>query len=108
MPGMVDPHCHMAMTLFRGLGEDVDDRLYPLRAAAGTQVRHPARWCASARTLAALELIEGGVTTVADMYYFETEVGRVVDAAGLRGVVGQTIADFDPPDHHDHRRRLRA
>ncbi|MGQ3038779.1 MAG: amidohydrolase family protein, partial [Neoaquamicrobium sediminum] len=28
MPGMVNPHCHMAMTLFRGLGEDVDDRLY--------------------------------------------------------------------------------
>ena len=53
----------------------------------------------SARELAALELIEAGVTTVADMYYFETEVGRVVDEAGFRGVVGQTIADFDPPDH---------
>ncbi|MDP3899058.1 MAG: amidohydrolase family protein, partial [Mesorhizobium sp.] len=49
--------------------------------------------------LAALELIEGGVTTVADMYYFETEVGRVVAESGLRGVVGQTIADFNPPDH---------
>jgi 5-methylthioadenosine/S-adenosylhomocysteine deaminase len=49
--------------------------------------------------LAALELIESGVTTVADMYYFETEVGRVVDQAGMRSVVGQTIADFDPPDH---------
>jgi cytosine/adenosine deaminase-related metal-dependent hydrolase len=44
-------------------------------------------------------LIQGGVTTVADMYYFETEVGWVVDEAGLRGVVGQTLADFQPPDH---------
>ena len=44
-------------------------------------------------TLAALEMIRGGVTTVADMYYFETEVGRIIDAAGMRGVVGQTIAD---------------
>src|SRR5690606_29025854 len=39
------------------------------------------------------------VTTVADMYYYETEVGRVVDKAGFRVVAGQTIADFDPPDH---------
>ena len=33
------------------------------------------------------------------MYYFDTEVAAVLDAAGLRAVVGQTPADFDPPDH---------
>ena len=49
--------------------------------------------------LGALESIEAGVTTVADMYYYETEVGRALDQAGLRGVVGQTLATFDPPDH---------
>ncbi len=37
-------------------------------------------------------MIMGGVTTVADMYYFEREVGRVIDEAGMRGVVGQTLA----------------
>ncbi|MEI5677245.1 MULTISPECIES: amidohydrolase family protein [unclassified Mesorhizobium] len=99
MPGMVNPHCHMAMSLFRGLGEDVDDRLYryilPLERKF---VRPEAVRVGTA--LAALELIEGGVTTVADMYYFETEVGRVVDKAGIRGVLGQTLADFDPPDHN--------
>ncbi|ODT05727.1 MAG: amidohydrolase [Mesorhizobium sp. SCN 65-20] len=98
MPGMVNPHCHMAMTLFRGLGEDVDDRLYryilPLERKF---VRPEAVRAGSA--LAALELIEGGVTSVADMYYFETEVARIVAQAGIRGVLGQTIADFDPPDH---------
>jgi cytosine/adenosine deaminase-related metal-dependent hydrolase len=51
--------------------------------------------------LACLELIGGGVTTVADMYYFEAEVGQSLDRAGLRGVVGQTLADFDPPDHRN-------
>jgi cytosine/adenosine deaminase-related metal-dependent hydrolase len=35
------------------------------------------------------------------MYYFEAEVGRVLAAAGLRGLVGQTLADFSPPDHKD-------
>ena len=100
MPGMVNPHCHMAMTLFRGLGEDVDDRLYryvlPLERTFVTR-----EMVRAGTALAALELIQAGVTTVADMYYFETEVGRVVDRAGMRGVVGQTIADFDPPDHKD-------
>jgi 5-methylthioadenosine/S-adenosylhomocysteine deaminase len=98
MPGMVNPHCHMAMSLFRGLGEDVDDRLFryilPIERKFVT-----AEMVRTGSTMAALELIQGGVTTVADMYYFETEVGRVVDGAGLRGVVGQTLADFDPPDH---------
>lgn len=98
MPGMVNPHCHMAMTLFRGLGEDVDDRLYRYILPLERKFVQPEAVRAGT-ALAALEMIEGGVTTVADMYYFETEVARVVDAAGIRGVLGQTIADFDPPDH---------
>lgn len=98
MPGMVNSHCHMAMSLFRGLGEDVDDRLYRYVLPIERKFVTP-QMVRSGSLLAALELIEGGVTTVADMYYFETEVGRVVDESGMRGVVGQTIADFDPPDH---------
>lgn len=100
MPGMVNPHAHLPMTLFRGLGEDVDDRLYryvlPLerRFVTPSMVR-------IGTDLATLELVAGGVTTVADMYYFEAEVGRSLDRAGLRGVVGQTLADFNPPDHRD-------
>ena len=98
MPGMVNPHCHMAMTLFRGLGEDVDDRLFRYVLPMERKFVTP-QMVRVGTALAALELIESGVTTVADMYYYETEVGRVVDQAGIRGVVGQTIADFDPPDH---------
>lgn len=100
LPGMVNSHCHMTMTLFRGLGEDVDDRLF-------RYVLPLERQCITPRTvrigadLAALEMIRGGVTTVADMYYFEQEVGRAVDRSGMRGVVGQTLADFSPPDAKD-------
>ncbi|MCR6633679.1 amidohydrolase [Devosia sp.] len=98
MPGMVNAHCHMGMSVFRGLGEDVDDRLYryilPLerKFVSAEMVR-------VGSAMSALEMIQGGVTTVADMYYFETEVGDVCDKAGLRAIVGQTLADFDPPDH---------
>ncbi|WP_116134168.1 amidohydrolase family protein [Tropicimonas sp. IMCC34043] len=98
MPGMVNPHCHMPMTLFRGLAEDVDDRLFryilPLERALVT-----AEVVEIGARLAALEMIRGGVTTVADMYYFEDRIGAVLDASGLRGVVGQTLADFAAPDH---------
>ncbi len=99
MPGMVNPHCHMPMALFRGLAEDVDNRLFryilPLERALVT-----AEVVEIGARLAALEMIRGGVTTVADMYYFEDRIGAVLDHAGLRGVVGQTLANFAAPDHN--------
>ncbi|SDW45883.1 amidohydrolase family protein [Roseicitreum antarcticum] len=98
MPGMVNPHCHLAMTLFRGLGEDVDDRLFRYVLPMERKFVSPAM-VRVGTALAALESIEAGVTTVADMYYYEAEVGRVLDRAGMRGIVGQTLADFNPPDH---------
>ena len=48
--------------------------------------------------LAALEMIEGGTTTFADMYYFEDAVAREAKAAGLRGVLGESVIDFPSPD----------
>ncbi|MCO5160428.1 MAG: amidohydrolase [Mesorhizobium sp.] len=98
MPGMVNPHCHIAMTLFRGLGEDVDDRLYRYVLPMERKFVTP-EMVRAGTALGVYEMISSGVTAVADMYYFETEVGRVIDQAGMRGVVGQTIADFNPPDH---------
>lgn len=98
MPGMVNPHCHIAMTLFRGLGEDVDDRLYRYVLPMERKFVTP-DMVRAGTALGVYEMISSGVTAVADMYYFEAEVGRVIDRAGMRGVVGQTIADFNPPDH---------
>lgn len=97
MPGMVNTHCHMAMSLFRGLGDDEPDRLkryiFPLekRFVSPEMVR-------IGTLLAGIELAEGGVSTVADMYYFEDQVGRALETLGLRGVVGQSIVDFAAPD----------
>lgn len=97
MPGMVNPHGHLPMTLFRGLGEEVDDRLFryilPLERLCVTEevVRIGTR-------LALLESIRGGVTTVTDMYYFEDAIAEELAASGLRGLVGQTVATFPAPD----------
>lgn len=98
MPGMVNTHCHMAMSLFRGLGEDVDDRLFRYMLPLERKFVSP-QMVRAGSTLSALEMIMGGVTCVADMYYHETEVADVIATSGMRGVVGQTLADFDPPDH---------
>lgn len=100
MPGMVNTHCHMPMTLFRGLAEDKNDRLFRYILPMERKFVSPEMVRIGARA-AALEMIAGGVTTVADMYYFETEIGHVIDRAGMRGVVGQTIADFAAPDAAD-------
>src|SRR3712207_7088396 len=75
MPGMVNPHAHLAMTLFRGLGEDVDDRLFRYVLPMERKFVTP-EMVRVGTLLGALESIEAGVTTIADMYYYETEVGR--------------------------------
>ncbi|MDA3947813.1 MAG: amidohydrolase family protein, partial [Spirochaeta sp.] len=97
MPGMVNAHTHLAMALFRSLADDRADRLrnvlFPLESRAVTPylVYHATRH-------ALLELIEGGVTTFADMYYFEEESARATREFGLRGVLGETIVNFPAPD----------
>ncbi len=81
------------MTVFRSLGDDVPDRLhryiFPLenKLVSRDMVRTGAN-------LANIEMIKGGVTTYADMYYFEDEVAKTVDKAGLRAVLGETIINF--------------
>ena len=49
--------------------------------------------------LSLLEMLRGGTTTYADMYYFEDAVARVTKEAGMRGVLGETIIDFPAPDN---------
>ena len=97
LPGMVNTHTHASMTVFRGLGDDVPDRLrrfiFPLeKHFIDREVVH---WGA---LHGIVEMIEGGVTTFADMYYFEEEVARAARLAGMRGVLGQTIVNFPAPD----------
>lgn len=97
MPGLINTHTHGSMTVFRSLGDDVPDRLhryiFPLENKLVS--RDMARTGAN---LANIEMIKGGVTTYADMYYFEDEVAKTVDKAGLRAVLGETIINFPVAD----------
>ncbi len=100
LPGFINGHTHVPMTLFRGLHDDVtlNDWLYKyiFPAEAKNVNESFVRW---GTRLAAAEQIRSGVTTFADMYYFEDAVAEETKAAGLRGVLGETFIDFPAPDN---------
>ncbi len=97
LPGMINTHTHASMTVFRGLGDDVPDRLrrfiFPLEKALVN--RELVYW---GGLHGMIEMIEGGVTTFANMYYFEEEVARAAKELGMRAILGQTIINFPAPD----------
>src|SRR6267142_941694 len=99
MPGLVNTHTHAPMVLFRGLADDLalDEWLTKYVFPAEAKTVSPEFVRAGTR-LAALEMIESGTTTFADMYYFEEEIAKETRAAGLRGVLGETIIQFPAPD----------
>src|SRR5579864_2096406 len=100
LPGFINGHTHVPMTLFRGLHDDVtlNDWLYKyiFPAEAKNVNEEFVRW---GTRLAAAEQIRSGVTTFADMYYFEDAVAEETKAAGMRGVLGETFIDFPSPDN---------
>ena len=99
IPGLINAHTHAPMVLYRGLADDLrlqewlEKYIFP--AEAKTVSREMVR---AGTRLAALEMIQSGTTVYADMYYFEEEIARTTKAAGMRGVLGQTIIQFPVPD----------
>ena len=100
IPGLINGHTHIPMTLMRGLKDDVvlDDWLHKFifPAEARNVTQDFVRWGAR---LGLAEMIRSGTTTFADMYYFEDTVADETRAAGLRGVLGETWIDFPAPDN---------
>src|SRR3954469_7057187 len=99
MPGLVNTHTHAPMTLFRGLADDLalmdwlNDYIFPAEAKMVSP-----EFVRAGTRLAALEMIQSGTTTYADMYYFEEEIAKETRTAGLRGVLGQTVIQFPVAD----------
>ncbi|WP_136513623.1 amidohydrolase [Geomonas edaphica] len=99
MPGLVNTHTHAAMTLFRGLADDLPldtwltKHIWPAEAKFIT--------AASVRTganLALAEMIRSGTTTFSDMYFFADELAQAAKKAGVRAVVAEAVLDFPTPD----------
>jgi 5-methylthioadenosine/S-adenosylhomocysteine deaminase len=99
MPGLINAHTHMSMSLFRGLADDLslDDWLNKYIFPAEHRYVN-ADFVTWSTRLSLVEMLRGGTTTVADMYYFEEEVAEATKAAGMRGVLGETLIGFPSPD----------
>src|SRR5437762_551176 len=100
MPGLINGHTHVPMTLFRGIADDLDLQewltkyIFPAEAKNVTEdfVRVGTR-------LGLAEMIRSGTTTYCDMYYFEDAIADETFKAGMRGVLGETVIDFPVADN---------
>ena len=99
LPGLINTHTHAPMVLYRGLADDLalsewlEKYIFPAEARTVSP-----EFVRAGTRLAALEMIQSGTTTYADMYYFEEEIAKETKAAGLRGVLGQTVIRFPVAD----------
>ncbi|MDK1118786.1 MAG: amidohydrolase family protein [Anaerolineae bacterium] len=99
MPGFVNAHTHVPMTLLRGLADDLrlDVWLMGYMMPVEREFVSP-EFVQLGTSLGCAEFIRSGVTTFCDMYYFEEHVAKATAEAGLRAVCSQTVLKFPSPD----------
>ncbi|HST52074.1 MAG TPA: amidohydrolase [Pyrinomonadaceae bacterium] len=100
IPGLINGHTHVPMTLFRGIADDLDlnewltKYIFPAEAKNVTE-----DFVRTGTQLGLAEMIRGGTTTYCDMYYFEDAIADETQRAGVRGLLGETVIDFPVPDN---------
>ena len=99
MPGLVNAHTHVPMTLLRGIADDLrldvwlQGYIWPVEREFASR-----EFVNLGTSIACAELIRSGVTTFNDMYFYEDEVAKATAQAGMRAVCGQSILKFPTPD----------
>jgi 5-methylthioadenosine/S-adenosylhomocysteine deaminase len=99
LPGLVNAHTHAAMSLFRGLADDLPlmewltNYIFPVESRMDTDFVY------TGTLLACAEMIMSGTTTFCDMYLFEDQVARAAQQAGMRCLVGEVLYDFPSPNY---------
>ncbi|HEX7957623.1 MAG TPA: amidohydrolase, partial [Pyrinomonadaceae bacterium] len=100
IPGLVNGHTHVPMSLFRGIADDLDlnewltKYIFPAEAKNVTE-----EFVRVGTQLGLAEMIRGGTTTYCDMYYFEDAIAEETERAGVRALLGETVIDFPVPDN---------
>ena len=102
MPGLINGHTHAAMTLLRGVADDLSlmDWLNNYIFPAEVEFVDP-EFVRVGTELACWEMIRGGTTTFVDMYYFPDTIANVVDKCGMRALISATVIDQRSPDAED-------
>ncbi|MFM8440952.1 MAG: amidohydrolase family protein, partial [Acidobacteriota bacterium] len=100
IPGLVNTHTHIPMTLFRGLADDLDLQDWLTKHIFPAEAKYVNEEMVRVGTrLGLAELVRGGTTTFNDMYYFEDAIADETRKAGIRAVLGETLIDFPAPDN---------
>ena len=109
LPGLINAHTHVPMTLLRSLADDrrLDVWLYGYMLPVERHFVSP-EFVALGTQLACAEMIRSGVTCVNDMYYFEDTIAQAVADAGMRALCGQTIMQYPTPDAASYEDSLEA
>ena len=103
VPGLINGHTHVPMTLFRGLADDLDLQEWLTKYIFPAEAKNVTEEFVRAGTrLGLAEMIRGGTTTYCDMYYFEDAIADETAKAGVRGVLGETVIDFPVADNKTH------
>lgn len=94
LPGLINTHTHLSMTLFRGFADDMllqdwlQKKIWPLEA------KHTDETCYFGALLGSAEMIMSGTTTLMDMYFHMDKVAKAVNESGLRGFLSHGLIDF--------------
>jgi len=99
LPGLVNAHTHAAMTLFRGLADDLPLMEWLEQYIFPAEGRMDAGFVRAGTLLACAEMILSGTTTFCDMYLFEEQVAEAARSAGMRCLVGEVLYDFPSPSY---------
>ena len=99
IPGLINAHTHVPMSLLRGLADDLRLDVWLLGYMMPVEREYVGEdFCHWGTLLSCAEMIHSGVTCFNDMYYYEDAVARAVDNVGMRAILGQTILRFPAPD----------
>ncbi|MGQ9669106.1 MAG: amidohydrolase family protein [Desulfosoma sp.] len=99
LPGLVNAHTHAAMTLFRGLADDLPLMDWLHQHIFPAESRLNEAWVYWGSLLGCAEMILSGTTTFCDMYLFEHKVAQAAKEAGMRALVGEVLYDFPSPHY---------
>lgn len=94
LPGLINGHTHAAMSLFRGIADDIPLLKWLTEYIFPAEKRIDGNFVRVGAGLACAEMILSGTTTFCDMYLFEDEVAQAAKAAGMRCIVGEVLYDF--------------
>jgi len=104
-PGLINGHSHAAMTLLRGVADDLalmdwlNNYIFPAEVQFVDS-----EFVRIGTELACWEMIRGGTTSFVDMYYFPDTIAEVVDSCGMRALISATVTDHRSPDAGKRRR----